>query len=370
MNNQALGVIFGNINEKQIGALTTNRSIASVPFGGRYRLIDFTLSNMSNSGIYNVGVITRSNYQSLMQHVGSGKSWDLSRKIGGLRILPPNLDKVFNTRWEALKNSSHFIRNADERYVVLCDGDVVCNFDFSKALAFHEDRASDITVIYRKKFLGEGNEKNKLCFTIDDDSRVVEAVKSDKAKGMQNVSTYMCIMGREFLLGLLENSEEKNISSLDRDIIMRGVNEYKIYAYEHKGYFASMDSISNYYRHSMEMLDRNKCVMLFDNDGANIYTKVRDSAPCRFSASSAVKNSIIADGCIIKGRVENSILFRGVKVAEDAVVKNSILFQDTEVDDGTFLNCVITDKNVHILESRMLSGHETNPYFISKNSII
>ncbi len=370
MNNKALGLIFGNVNEKQVGELTVNRSLASVPFGGRYRLIDFTLSNMSNSGIYNVGVITRSNYQSLMQHLGSGKSWDLSRKIGGLRILPPNIGKTYNTRWEALRYFSNFIRNADERYVVLADGDIVCNFDFSKALAYHEERMSDITVIYRKKDLGDGNEKNKLCYSLDDDSRVVEAVKSDKARGIQNVSTYMCIMGREFLLSLLENSEERNISSLDRDVLCRGVNEYRIYAYEHTGYFASMDSVANYYRHSMEMLDRNKCMMLFDNDGANIYTKVRDSAPCRFAASSSVKNSIIADGCVIKGRVENSILFRGVKVAEDAIVKNSILFQNTEVGDGSFLNCVITDKNVHILESRMLSGHETNPYVISKNTII
>ncbi len=371
MSNKALGIIFGStMHEKNVGPLTTERSIASLPFGGRYRLIDFTLSNMSNSGIYNVGIITHSNYQSLMQHVGSGKSWDMSRKIGGLRILPPSLDKVFNTRWEALRNMAYFVRNSDEKYVVLADGDVVCNFDFSKALAFHEDKLSDITVIYRKKDLGDGNDKNKLYFTIDNDSRVVGAARSDRVKGVQNVDTYMYIIGREFLLGLLENSEEKNISSFDGDVICRGVNDYRIYAYEHEGYFASVDSVANYFRHSMEMLDRNKCVMLFDNDGANIFTKVRDSAPCRFAVTSSVKNSIIADGCVIKGRVENSILFRGVKVAEDAVVKNSILFQDTEVGDGTFLNCVITDKNVHILDSRMLSGHETNPYIISKNTVI
>ena len=370
MNNKAMGVIFSNINEKQISTLTAGRTLASVPFGGRYRLIDFNLSNMANSGIYNVGVITRSNYQSLMQHVGSGKSWDLSRKIGGLRILPPSLDMVYNTRWEALKYSANFIKNSDERYVVLADGDCVCNFDFSKALAFHEDRMSDITVIYRKKDLGDGNEKNKICFTIGDDGIVTDAAKSDKYKGEQNVGTYMYIMGREFLCSLLDNSEELNIWSLDRDVICRGVRDYRIYGFEHTGFFASIDSVANYYHHSMELLDRNKCSMLFDNDGANIYTKVRDSAPCRFAASSSVKNSIIADGCVIKGRVENSILFRGVKVAEDAVVKNSILFQDTEVGEGTFLNCVITDKNAHILESRMLSGHPTNPYVIGKNSVI
>ena len=370
MNNLALGVIFSNINEKQIGSLTNGRTLASVPFGGRYRLIDFNLSNMSNSGIFNVGIITRSNYQSLIQHVGSGKSWDLSRKNGGLRILPPPIDKVYTTRWEALKYSAHFIRNADEKYVVLADGDCVCNFDFSKALAYHEDRMSDITVIYRKKDLGDGNEKNKLCFNVDDDGRVVEALKSDKVKGVTNVGTYMYIFGREFLLSLLRDSEELNINSLDRDVICRGVSDYRIYGYEHEVYFASIDSVSNYYHHSMELLDRNKCSMLFDSDGAKIYTKVRDSSPSRFMGSSLVKNSIISDGCVIKGKVENSILFRGVKVAEDAVVKDSILFQDTEVGEGTFLNCVITDKNVRILESRMLSGHPTNPYVISKNSII
>lgn len=368
--NKALGVIFTNLNDKQLGILTAGRTLASVPFGGRYRLIDFTLSNMSNSGISNVGVITRSNYHSLMRHLGSGKPWDLSRKIGGLRILPPNIDKVYNTRWEALKNSVAFIKNADERYVVFSDGDCVCNFDFSKALSFHEDRKSDITVIYRKKDLGEGNEKNKLCFTLDDDGRIISAAKSDKTSGLQNVGTNMYIMGRELLLSLLSNSEELNIVSLDRDILIKGTSEMRIYGYEHTGYFASIDSEANYYRHSMELLDRNNCAMLFDNDGANIYTKVRDSAPCRFAASSSVKNSIIADGCVIKGRVENSILFRGVKIAEDAVVKDSIIFQDAEVGEGSFLNCVILDKNVHILESRMLSGHRTNPYVIGKNCII
>lgn len=368
--NKALGVIFSNINDKQLGILTAGRTLASVPFAGRYRLIDFTLSNMSNSGIYNVGIITRSNYHSLMRHVGSGKPWDLSRKIGGLRILPPNIDKVYNTRWEALKNSAAFINNSDERYVVLSDGDCVCNFDFAKALAYHEDRKSDITVIYRKKDLAGGNEKNKICFTLDDDGRVIEAAKSDKLGGVQNVGTYMYIIGRELLLSLLNNSEEMNISSFDKDVIIRGVNEMRIYGYEHTGYFASIDSVANYYRHSMELLDRNNCAMLFDNNGADIYTKVRDSAPCRFAVSSSVKNSMIADGCVIKGRVENSILFRGVKIAEDAVVKDSILFQDTEVGEGSFLNCVITDKNVHILESRMLSGHQTNPYVLSKNCII
>ncbi len=367
--NKALGIIFTNTDDKELGILSAGRTLASVPFGGRYRLIDFTLSNMANSGITNVGVITRSNYQSLMRHLGSGKPWDLSRKNGGLRILPPSFDKAYTTRWEALKSSASFIRFADERYVVLSDGDCVCNFDFIKALAFHEEHKSDITVIYRKKDLGDGNEKNKLCFVTDGDGRVVGAAKSDKSCGVQNVGTYMYIIGRELFVSLLEN-DDLNITDFDKDVIIRGVSDMRIFGYEHTGYFASIDSVANYYRHSMELLDRNNCAMLFYCNGADIYTKVRDSAPCRLAASSSVKNSIVADGCVIKGRVENSILFRGVKIAEEAVVKDSIIFQDAEVGEGSFLNCVILDKNVKILDSRMLSGHQTNPYVIGKNCVI
>ncbi|MBR2970964.1 MAG: glucose-1-phosphate adenylyltransferase subunit GlgD [Clostridia bacterium] len=366
--NRALGIIFGAVGEKQLGFLTAGRTLASVPFGGRYRLIDFTLSNMSNSGIYNVGVIALNNYQSLLRHVGSGKSWDLSRKNGGLRIFPPRGDSQGNTRWDALKSSMHFLTNNDERYVVLADGDCVCNIDFSAALDFHEESMADITVIYRKKALTGGNEKNKLCFTLDSSGEVVEAIKSEKAIGTQNVGTYMYIMGREFLLSLLNGEED--IRSLERDVICRRTKEFRIFGYEYDGYFASIDSVQNYYHHSMELLDRSKCAQLFDNNGANIYTKVRDSAPCHFATGCAVSNSIIADGCVVKGVVENSILFRGVRIEEGAVVKNSILFQDTYVGEGTLLNCVITDKNAQILENRMLSGHPTNPYVIGKNIII
>ena len=331
MNNKALGIIISNINEKQLGVLTSGRTLASVPFGGRYRLIDFGLSNMSNSGIYNVVVIARNNYQSLLQHVGSGKSWDLSRKIGGLRILPPKIDKVYNSRWEALLNAAHVIKNSDERYVVIADGDCVCNFDFSKAIAYHADRMSDLTVIYRKKELVEGDLKDRLCLTLDDDGRVTEAAKRPAASGAHCVGAQMYIIGREFLLSLLTSSEDRNITSLEKDVICKSASELRIYGYELSGYFATMDSIPNYFAHSMELIDRNKCATLFDSDGANIYTKVRDSVPTRFAATCEVKNSIIADGCDVKGRVENSILFRGVRVAEGAVIKNSILFQDTVV---------------------------------------
>ncbi|MDR2201692.1 MAG: glucose-1-phosphate adenylyltransferase subunit GlgD [Clostridiales bacterium] len=368
---KAVGIVFSNIHDKEIKELTALRTLASVPFGGRFRLIDFVLSNMVNSGISKVGVITKRNYQSLMDHIGSGKSWDLSRKRGGLIVLPPygvSGTTLYQSRFEAIKNTEAFLRRSDEDYVVMSDCDNVCNFDFSRATDFHIEKNADITVVYRKKDIAAAERKPRTAFTLDGGRRVIKVENSDRMSGKKLVYTNMLIVDRRFLLSIVESAEENGFKSFSSDILTR-TSDFRIYGYELEGYFASIDGVSNYYKHSMELLRPENRAALFKPD-ASIYTKVRDSAPCRLEASARVSDSLIADGCVIEGEVTGSILFRGVRVEKGAKIENSIIFQDTYVGADSRLNCVIADKQARILANRTLSGHETQPYFIAKGSII
>lgn len=370
---KTLGVVFCNIHDKEITELTSKRTLASIPFGGRYRLIDFVLSNMVNSGITKVGVVTKTNYQSLMDHLGTGKHWDLSRKNGGLMLLPPygaSDRSLYKSRFEAIRGISHFLKRSEEEYVVMSDCDAVCNFNFSDVIAKHRDNHADMTVIVRKENMERLEKRARTAVEFDANNRVIKVTNSDKLSGEKYLYTNMLVITRSFLTRLIDNAEEWGYSSFSRDVIGNGYKEHRIFAYEYSGYFASIDSLANYYAHSLELLNKPLRDELFYKDGANIYTKVRDSAPCRLIGEGRVNNSLIADGCVIEGTVCNSILFRGVKVARGAVIKNSIIFQDTEIGQNTQLNCVIADKSVKVLADRLLSGHETHPYYIAKSTVI
>lgn len=369
---KTMGIVFSNIHDKELGELAAKRTLASVPFGGRYRLVDFPLSNMVNSGISKVGIITKLNYQSLMDHVGSGKHWDLSRKNGGLMILPPfgedNAHALYTSRFEALKNIMPFLRRSEEDYVVMTDCDCVCNCDFAEIVQSHMESHADITVVYRDKDIEA--DKLRTIIETDKEDRVTKVSVTDKLSGRFKVYTNICVMNRRFLLSILENAEGFGYKSFSKDVLGKGCKNWRVYGYKYKGYFASIDSMANYYKHSLQLLEKDTRDALFTAGGANIYTKVRDSAPCRIESGASVTNSLIADGCIIEGTVINSILFRGVRVEKGAVVKNSIVFQESSIASGSRLNCVIADKQVRILEGRELSGHETHPYYIAKNVVI
>ena len=370
---KAAGIVFSNIHDKEIKELTANRTLASVPFGGRFRLIDFVLSNMTNSGITKVGIITKENYQSLMDHVGSGKQWDLSRKNGGLILLPPygvGGTALYRSRFEAIRNIEQFLQRSEEDLVVMSDCDTVCNVDFSEVLNNHIRNSAEITVVYRRKMLTDAAAKERTLFEFSEDGgRVKKTVNALKARGEQNVFTNMLVIGRRFLLSIIDSAAERGFRSFSKDILTR-TEEFRIFGYPLGGYFASIDDLQSYYQISMELLRKENRDLLFYQNDMNIYTKVRDSAPFAAAKTADISNSLIADGCVVEGTVKNSILFRGVRVLKGAVVTNSILFQDSCISRDTQLNCVIADKQAVILERRNLSGHETHPYFIAKNTVI
>ncbi len=370
MARSAVGVVFCNIQDKNIPELSALRAIASVPFAGRYRLIDFALSNLVNAGITTVGIVTKNNYQSLIDHIGSGKDWDLARKDGGIILLPPysnETDAPYTNRLEALKGVMSFLRHRNEDYVVLYDGDGVARLDITDVVRFHEQAGADITMVYQET-MGTPSHYYMTLETGADNR--VSAVSINPVLGQKKVNQYMnvMVMQREYLMNIIQNAAQSGLSSFGRDILSKNVDYIKIYGYKFDGYYAGMASLSAYFKANMDMLDKNIRDELFG--ARDIYTKVRDSAPSKYMNGCAVKNSLISDGCYIEGTVENSILFRGVKVGKGSVVKNSVLMQDTVVGSSVRLDCVITDKNVVIRDRRNLAGCEELPYYIAKGKML
>ncbi|MBQ8685144.1 MAG: glucose-1-phosphate adenylyltransferase subunit GlgD [Clostridia bacterium] len=365
----AIGIIFANLHEENVPELVRRRTMASIPYGGRYRIIDFVLSNMVNSGITTVGLMTSNNYRSLIDHIGSGKDWDLARKDGGLILLPPfseKHDKLYTTRLEALNSVTGFLNRRKEKYVVLTDCDGVMRVDIANIIEQHENKNADITLVthYGKV----GNRADFMLIGADKDGRVNEIKLSPHVESGKKADIFinMMVINRQFLLNLVEDSVTHGFSSFEGDILIKQLDSLKIYRYDYQGYYAGIDSMAAYYKHNMELLNKEVRDELFG--ARDIYTKVRDSAPSKYGEAAVVKNSLISDGCEIEGVVENSILFRGVKVAKGAVVRNSIVMQDNIIGQKTSLDCVITDKNVVVSDRKTLGGCSTLPYYIPKGT--
>lgn len=369
----ALGIIFSNIHDGNVPELTTGRTMASIPFCGRYRLIDFALSNMVNSGLTKVGVITKSNYRSLMDHVGSGKDWDLARRHGGLIILPPfgvqESNKLYSTRLEALKTVTGFLAKSTEEYVVMSDSDAVCSMDYTPMLEAHKKNNADITLVYVKQKAKALGGTNNAVLKLDEECRVKDiAFDPQRVKGDVLLYTNVCLLRKDLLLNLIADATAHNKRHFGADILAAGLNRLRIFGYEHSGYYVKIDSMQSYYQENLKLLDKNSRHELFE--GGGVYTKVKDSVPTKYGNGAIVKNSIVADGCVIEGEVYNSVIFRGVKVGRGSVIKNSVLMQGTLVGENATVNCIITDKNVVIKDRRELSGCETHPFFISKGSVL
>lgn len=375
----AAGIIFSNIHDNNIPELTRNRTMASVPFGCRYRLIDFALSNMVNSNINNISVITHYNYQSLMDHLGSGKDWDLARRAGGIKILPPFItayanyeNSLYTTRLDALKSVSHSISKIPDDYVVLSDCDVICNIDLNDMIKNHIENDADITIAVKKVKLTKEQAKMNVLFDADDNGRIfdVQAYPTNFA-GEADINLNIMVMSRHYLQEIVLDAIAHNYNSLTKDIMLKNVNRKNFRIYRYDGYFACISSSEDYYKSNMELInDKTVREQLFGIKNRPIYTKVRNSAPTYYSPDAKVKNSLIADGCEIYGEVENSIIFRGTKIGKGTVVKNCILFQDTFTGENVKLNCVIADKNVVIRDNKNLSGDESLPFYLAKGKMI
>lgn len=364
-----VGVIFSSINEENIPELTKVRSTGSVPYGGRYRLVDFALSNMVNSGITTVGIITKNNYQSLMDHLGSGKYWDLARKEGGLILLPPysgETETLYKNRLEALKGATAFLRKAKEDFVVLADSDAVYKLDYSKVIEAHIKNNADITMVYHEHELVKSH--YYMTFETDKNDKITDIRINPTTGGVQKNYINVMVARTSFLLRLIQDAIQHGYTSFGKDILSPGVKTYNLYAYKFEGYYANISSLNAYFNANMDLLKKEVRHEIYGD--RDIYTKVNDSAPAKFADTAVVKNSLISDGCIIEGTVENCVLFRGVKIGKGTVVKNCILMTDNIVGENCNLAYVVSDKNSVIRDNRVLAGCEVMPYFINKGSLI
>lgn len=377
IKNEALGVIFPNSYDGLVPELVKERSMASIPFASRYRLVDFVISGMARAGIDNISLIARENYLSLMDHLGSGREWDLARKNGGLNIIPPYAQKeikVYNGRVEALESIKSFLVSQKEKYVVLSDSGIVANINYAEILEAHKKSGADVTVVYRKQEIPESFKKPlgsnaELYYTLDvEGSRVKQIFVNSKRDGEVNYSMNIYVIDRELLIRLVDEAYVLGFTCFERDILAPQIEMLDIQAYLYEGYVAHIHDMKSYFDENMKLLEEDNLKGLFGP--GPVWTKIRDDNPTRYIKGAKVSNVMAADGCVIEGEVENSVLFRGVKIAKGAKVKNCVLMQDTVVGEGASLEYVITDKNVTITPDKALVGTDSFQVFVAKNQTV
>lgn len=373
-NANALGILFPNTYDSLVPDLVSERLMASIPFAARYRIVDFILSSMVNCGIDNISVIVRKNYHSLMDHLGSGREWDLTRKNGGLNLVPPFAQKnvkIYNGRVEAVASIIEFLKKQKEKYVVMADTHMALNFDFGALIQEHMSNGADVTMVYTEEPLPQStldamDGSNDLYYTLEiQGSRVTGLHINSKKTGIQNFSLNISVMEREFLIEQVSAAYFQGRSYFERDILAPNLDKIQVNGFRYDGYVARISNMRSYFDENMKMLDDANVDALFYH-GAPIYTKIHDDPPTRYMDGAKVKNAMVADGCVIEGEVENCVLFRGVKIGRGAKVKNCVLMQSTSVETGASLEYVVTDKNVTITEYKELKGNGSFPVYVAK----
>ena len=375
-NANAIGIIFPNSYDSLVPELAGDRLMASIPFAGRYRIIDFLLSSLANCGISNIAIVVRENYHSLMDHLGSGREWDLLRKNGGLSIFPPYAEKnmkVYSGRVEALESILPYLKSKKEKYVIMMDANIAVDFDFNAMLAEHIESGADVTIAYTEQEIPaeliRAGVHGDMYYTLKlDDGRVRRIFMNSEMCGKQNLSMNIYIMDREALIDKIHAAFVRGYSYFERDILAPRLEKYNIRGYKYDGYYARICGLKSYFDENMKLLDDENLDALFT--GGQIYTKIRDDNPTRYINGCKTKNNLVADGCVIEGDVENCVLFRGVKIAKGAKIRNSVLMQDTVVKAGARLDYVVTDKNVTIEVGQELKGTDTQPFYVAKGHTV
>lgn len=374
MNSNAMGIIFPNSYDALVPDLTNDRLMASIPFAGRYRMIDFVLSGMVNAGIDNISIIVRENYLSLMDHLGSGRAWDLTRKKGGLNIVPPYArknSKVYSGKVDALASLLSYLKEKKEKYVVLADSHIASNFNFKSMIDQHIESGADITVAYEERPIPEDllhtdNISKGLYYSYNlDGNKITKMMINSKEEGVTNLGLNLYVIKRTLLIDLVNQAFVEGKSFFERDILNPNIGVLDIQGYKCTDYTARITGMRSFFEENMKLLDDENLDRLFISKRP-IYTKVRDDNPTRYIKGATVKNVMAADGCLIEGHVENCVLFKGVQIEKGAVVKNCVIMQDTVIKAGANVEYVVADKDVTIGSNVELKGSSTFPIYIAK----
>ncbi len=372
MRRDTMGIIL--TSEDRIPPITDIRANSALPIAGRYRIIDFVLSNMANAGITNIGVATETNYSSLMDHIKSGKPWDLDRKNWGLNVLPPNLEKMtygtIKGNIDMLAGISDFIHRSGQTYVILSLGNSIYNIDFAAVVEEHIENQSDITVVYKDmKGVEEAELSRFTLLELDEEKRVTDIEVEPYYPKTSNASMDIYVMEKALLESIVDECSARGDRDFVKDALVKKMGGLRMYGYEYTGYTDKIDSLKSYYRNNMNFLNAEIRDELFNRENP-IYTKTKDQSPTKYGAEAEVENSFISDGCTIEGKVINCVLSRGVKIEKGAVVKNSIIMQDSIIEENVDLDHVVFDKEVHITKGRKLIGQESYPLAIAKGTTI
>ena len=374
---EALGIIFPNSYDAMVPDLVSERLMASIPFASRYRMCDFILSSMVHSGIDNIFIIVRKNYHSLLDHLGAGREWDLVRKNGGLNIVPPFAQKqvkVFEGRIEALESLRGYLLKQSQKYVIMTDANIAINFDFNELLDAHIKSGADVTMMYRKQeipkaFIRQSRDRMDLYYALGmNGDRVSKIYINPTEEGEMNFSMNVYVVEREFLIRMIDDAYVHGHTYFVRDLLDKQIDRLDIRGFCYDGYVVNIHDTQSYFEENMRLLQEENLNELFSPN--QIYTKIRDDNPTRYINGSKAKNVMVADGCVIEGEVENSVLFRGVHVGKGAKVKNCVLMQDTVVEDNASVEYVITDKNVRVTEGKSLTGNESYQVYVSKGQVV
>lgn len=366
--NNCLGIINLSEVEIDIQELTKVRPIAGLPFAGRYRVIDFSLSNLVNSGVNKIAIFTHNKFRSLMDHIGSGKPWDLDRKINGISIMNPMID--YNKVVQKVGDIEHFYNNLDylkgcnEEYVFISRSYMVCNIDLKEAFRAHKRSNRDITIIY-KRVKNEPKFINLDVLNIGMNNTLMSIGKNTGKSENINLSMEMYMMKRETLIKIIEKAIDNGTANYVKQALFNQLPEYTVNTFPFDGYLACVNSNKNYFDANMDMLDNDTYEHLF-NEERPIFTKVKDEPSTWYKNGSNVKNSIVANGSIIEGDIKNSIIFRNVQVKPGVTIRNSVIMQNTIIEENASLNSVISDKFVRISKNKTFSGDQQAPYIIKK----
>ena len=367
---QVVGIINLQEGNSLIRELAATRAVEALPFAGRYRLVDFAISNMVNSGISTVGLLLPDFSRAVLDHIRSGKDWDLARRRDGLTYLPAALPDN-DSRKGDLKDiyaNLDFAELSGKQYVLLTNASYIYNIDFQDVVAFHKKSTADITMVYTRA--QEDREGKSVVIETSTNGIVTDLAEVPAIKAGQKDVMGAYLMPVPTFAYLVRSTYERGGQDFLLDALIRHAGEFKISAYKHEGYVAHINSTMEYYEANRDCLKPEVWEELFMNNDRPIFTKVKDEVPVQYKETADVKNSLIANGCEIRGTVENSVLFRGVKVGKGAVVKDSILMQRCDVQEGARVEAVICDKNVIITKNRWLKGAENYPYIVTKNARI
>lgn len=344
---KAIGIILAGGNNFRMKELSQKRAVSAMPIAGSFRSIDFTLSNMTNSHITKVGVLTQYNARSLNEHLSSSKWWNFGRKQGGLFVFTPTVTQE-NNFWyrgtaDSIYQNLNFLKQSHEPYVVIASGDGVYKMDYNKVLDYHIDINADITVVC--KDMGPCDDCDRFGFVnINYDGRIVDFEEKPIVAKTRTISCGIYVVRRRLLIDLIEKCAAEDRFDFVRDILIRYKDLKNIYAYKHDGYWSNIASVDAYYRTNMDFLKADVRDYFF-RQYPDVYSKVDDFPPAKYNVGSDVKNSLISSGCIINGNVEDSVLFKKVFVGNNCVIKNSIILNDVYISNNTYIeNCIVESR--------------------------